>query len=208
MFNEVKSSIAYWKLVKNATSSRVHKPIGPLRKCGNLLVLTDKEKAGLMNSFFANIGKNIAAKLPIPPGNATTGAYRSGLGDTSPPLLSHIQISPQRICRKVNELNSINSLGPDNLSPKLLKLAGDDIVPSMYRLLNVSIESESLYSCWKIAKLTPILKKDDATEIGNYRLILLLSIPSKILESEVNDTLVHHVFKEHRLASDRQWAYR
>ena len=74
MFNEVKSSIAYWKLVKDATSSRVHKPIGPLRKCGNLLVLTDKEKAGLMNSFFANIGKNIAAKLPIPPGNATTGA--------------------------------------------------------------------------------------------------------------------------------------
>ena len=208
MFNEVKSSIAYWKLVKNATSSRVHKPIGPLRKCGNLLVLTDKEKAGLMNSFFANIGKNIAAKLPIPPGNATTGAYRSGLGDTSPPLLSHIQISPQRICRKVNELNSNKSSGPDNLSPKLLKLVGDDVVPSMYRLLNASIKSESFYSSWKIGKLTPIFKKDDATEIGNYRPISLLSIPSKILESEVNDTLVHHVFKEHRLASDRQWAYR
>ena len=32
-----------------------------------------------MNSFFANIGKNIAAKLPIPPGNAATGAYRSDL---------------------------------------------------------------------------------------------------------------------------------
>ena len=68
-------------------------------------------------------------------------------------------------------------------------------------LLNARIESESLYSSWKIAKLTPIFKKDDATEIGNYRPISLLSIPSKILESEVNDTLVHHVFKKHRLAS-------
>ena len=194
--------------MKDATSSRVRKPIGPLRKCDDSLVLTDKEKAGLMNSFFANIGKNIAAKLAKPPGNATTDVYRSDLGDTSPPLLSHIQISPQRICRKVNELNSNKSSGPDNLSPKLLKLAGDDVVTSMYRLLNASIESESLYSSWKIAKLTPTFKKDDATEIGNYRLISLLSIPSKILESEVNDTLVHHVFKEHRLASDRQWAYR
>ena len=56
MFNEVKSSSAYWKLVKDATSSRVRKPIGPLRKCDDSLVLTDKEKADLMNSFFANIG--------------------------------------------------------------------------------------------------------------------------------------------------------
>ena len=78
MFNEVKSLSAYWKLVKDATSSRVHKPIGPLRKCDDSLLLTDKEKAGLMNSFFANIGKNIAAKLPIPSGNATAGVYRSG----------------------------------------------------------------------------------------------------------------------------------
>ena len=109
MFNEVKSSSAYWKLVKDATSSRVRKPIGPLRKCDDSLVLTDKEKAGLMNSFFANIGKNIAAKLPIPPGNATAGAYRSDLRDTSPPLLSQIEISLHRICRKVNDLKSNTS---------------------------------------------------------------------------------------------------
>lgn len=98
MFNEVKSSSAYWKLVKEATSSRVRKPIEPLRKCDDSLVLTEEEKAGLMNSFFANIGTNIAAKLPIPPGNATTGAYRSDLGDTSLLLLSQIEVSPRRIC--------------------------------------------------------------------------------------------------------------
>ena len=41
--------------------------------------------------------------------------------------------------------------------------------------------------------LTPIFKKDDATEIGNYRPISLPSIPSKILGSEVKDSLVHNV---------------
>ena len=203
MFNEVKSSSAYWKLVKDANSSTVRKHIGPLRKCDDSLVLTDKVKAGLMNSFFVNIGKNIVTKLPITPGNAKSGAYRSDLGDTSPPLLSQIEISPQRICRKVNDLKSNNSSDPDNLSPKLLKLARDDIVPSMYRLFNTSIESESLYSSWKIAKFTLIFKKDDATGVGNYRPKSLLSIPSKILESEV-----HHVFTEHRLVSDRHWACR
>ena len=116
MFNEVKSSSAYWKLVKDATSSRVHKPIVPLRKCDDSLVLTDKEKAGLMNSFFANIGTNIAAKLPIPPRNATAGVYRSDLGDTPPSLLSQIEIFPHRICRKINDLKSNKSSGPDNFS--------------------------------------------------------------------------------------------
>ena len=81
MSNEAKSSSAYWKLLKDATSSRVRKPIGPLRKpdCDSL-VLTDKEEAGLMNSFFVTIGKNIAAKLPTPSGNATIGAFRVLIG--------------------------------------------------------------------------------------------------------------------------------
>lgn len=99
----------------------------------------------------------------------------------SPPLLTQIDISPQQIYRKVNELKTNESSGPDNLSPKLLKLAGDGIVPSLYRLFKTSTESESLYSRWKLAKLTPIFKKDDVTEIGNYRPISLLSTPSKSL---------------------------
>ena len=139
LFNEVKSLSAYWKLVKGATSSRVGK----------------QRKGWPVNSFFANIGKNITAKLPTPPGNATTGAYRSDLCDTSPPAtISNWDLSTERNAgrSKIKDLKSNKSSGPDNLTPKLLQLAGDDIVPSMYRLFNTSIESESLYSSWKIAK--------------------------------------------------------
>ena len=76
MSNEVKSSGAYWKMVKDATCSRVRKPMDRTTE----KVLIDKENAGLVNSssFFANIVKNIAAKLPMPSGNTTTtGAFRS-----------------------------------------------------------------------------------------------------------------------------------
>ena len=58
------------------------------------------------------------------------------LGNTPPPILNQIEISPQRICKKVNELKSNKSSGPDNLSPILLKLAGNDIVTSLYGLFN------------------------------------------------------------------------
>ena len=37
-------------------------------------------------------------------------------------------------------------------------------------------------SKWKVARLTPEFKKDDPTEMSNYRSLSLLSVPSKILE--------------------------
>ena len=57
--------------------------------------------------------------------------------------------------------------------------------------------------------LSPIFKKEDELEKGNYWPVSLLSIPSKILESCVSDTVVSHVFRENEcLVTDHQWAFR
>lgn len=86
-----------------------------------------------MNLFFAAIGKNIAAKLPAPSGNATIGADRSDLGNMSLPLLTRIEICSQQIWRKVKELKSNKSSSPDNLSPRLLVIT--KTTPACWNLL-------------------------------------------------------------------------
>ena len=58
------------------------------------------------------------------------------------------------------------------------------------------------------ARLAPIYKKDDETDIGNHRPVSLLSVPGKIMESEISRTLLQHIFKSNNLASDKQLAYR
>ena len=63
-------------------------------------------------------------------------------------------------------------------------------------------------SAWNTARLTPIFNKDNETEWRNYRSVSLLSIPSNILESDINDILVRHIYKDNNLGSNRQWAYR
>jgi len=67
MFKEVKKTSAYWNLISNATHSRVHmKNIGPLKRSDGSLVVTDDEKARLMNSHFALVGEKLANALPLP----------------------------------------------------------------------------------------------------------------------------------------------
>ena len=58
-----------------------------------------------------------------------------------------------------SNLNINKSAGPDNISSKLLRIAGNAIVPAITGLYQFSCESKSVFSAWKIARLTPIYKK-------------------------------------------------
>ena len=59
-FNEkiasVKSAAAYWNLIAEATNPVRRSKIGPLKREDGSLAVNDKDKANLMNEFFANIG--------------------------------------------------------------------------------------------------------------------------------------------------------
>ena len=117
-------------------------------------------------------------------------------------------IIERSVQEKINKLKVNKSTGSDGISPKLLKLAGNTIVPALVDIYNYSINRRVVFSSWKMARLTPIFKKDDETDGGNYRPVSLLSVPSKILEAKINDRLVKHVFEDNHLITDKQWAYR
>lgn len=74
-----------------------------------------------------------------------------------------------------------------------MKLAGPAVVPPLTSLFKRSTREFWVYSDWKMSRLTPVHKKDDPTEIGNYRSLSLLSVLSKILELCVADSIVSHV---------------
>ena len=69
---------------------------------------------------------------------------------------------------------------------RLLFLSADIIAPIWTTFYNVSIETQSVISDWKLSKVTPIYKgkgsKDDA---GNYRPIRLIGHIMKTFEKEI-----------------------
>ena len=205
MFEEAKKTSAYWKLINKATNRIERKrAIGPLKRNDGTLALMDKDQAERMNSYFTTIRENLINSLPLPSEHALAdGNITSSLIPApSFPLLTN-----QVVEEKVNRLKANKSSGPDEVSPKLLKLAGKAIVPALTDIFNYSIKRRTVFFSWKTAHLTPIFKKEDQTDCGNYRPLSLLSVRSKILEAVVNDRLVQHVFWDNQFITERQWAY-
>ena len=157
-----------------------------------------------MNSYFTTIGENLINSLPMPSEHAVVDGNTTSCLIPAP---SFSLLTNQVVEEKVNKLKANKSSGPDVVSPKLLKLAGKAIVPALTDIFNYSINCRTVFSSWQTARLTPIFKKDDETDRGNYRPVSLLSVPSKILEAVVNDRLVHHVFRDNQFITERQWAY-
>jgi len=82
-------------------------------------------------------------------------------GETDSPRLTDAYVSKSLVADKIKALKTRKSTGPDNIPPKLLKLAGDAIVPSLLSQFRLSLNTSRVFTSWKTARLTPIYKKDD-----------------------------------------------
>ena len=58
------------------------------------------------------------------------------------------------------------------------------ISPIVTHIVNLSITSGNVPDDFKIAKVTPLYKKNDKLDVGNYRPVSVLSAVSKFLEKQ------------------------
>ena len=87
-------------------------------------------------------------------------------------------------------------MGLDGVPCKLLKLASSIIGPSLTKIFNSCIETETFPDEWKIAKVTPIFKKGSKSDLNNYRPISVLPIVSKLFEKIIYQQLYDYLDKK------------
>ena len=155
------------------------------------IIVNDCDKASHFNNFFASSSRI----------NESSGSLPSN-ADCKVNKLNEIEVQDFEVFDQIKFLDCNKSYGPDGISPKFIKMAGQTIVRPLTKLFNMSLSQGIFPSNWKKANVLPLHKKSSKQLADNYRPVSLLCIMGKLFERIVFKHVYNH-FLDNNLIS--QW---
>lgn len=184
----------WWQVSKSFLFMNKPLTIPPLL-VNDSVITDDQAKAEVFNDYFVNQTYLNDTDKRLPTINESNN------------LIENIHITPKDIEDILLSLNTSKASGPDYIHPLLLKKSADILCYPLCNYFNLLLENSKFPSSWKLANVTPVHKKDDASNICNYRPISLLSILGKVFERCVYKYLNNYLI-EYNLITDFQSGFR
>eukprot|EP00795_Rhopilema_esculentum_P003141 gene3141-1446_t len=185
-FSEVTCKQDFWKIYSKVTNKGKRTKIGPLKSKEGELIVGDKEKAEVMNDFYANIGREISQTFTQNNGKEIEHVYRIT------PTVQDPSYDRDVLLKQLRKISPHKASGPDSVTSRELKILQGSIVNSLEIIFKSSFQQSVFPRCWKIARIKSSFKKGKKQERTNYRPLSMLSIPSKVLESQICNTVDSH----------------
>ena len=160
-----------------------------------------KETANEFNNYFTSVGATLAEKFNT--GNVQSNVYTSSSTNDSHSSFNFDCITSVFVYNHICDFSNNKSPGIDGFNVKLLKLAAPYICHSLAYICNLSLRTSAFPANWKIAKVTPIFKAGDKSDISNYRPISVLPIISKIIERAVHNQLYSYLTSKGLLSANQ-----
>ena len=86
-------------------------------------------------------------------------------------------------------INTAKSVGPDGISPRILKEAANELTPVLTYLFNKSLSTGDVPDDWRLANIFPLHKKGPKNSAENYRPISLTAVINKLLEHIISSSI-------------------
>ena len=136
------------------------------------------------NSFFADIGTNLANKLK---GDWTYSGAKSDV------ILHDIVVTEAEVLKACLDINVNKSSSVNNVSSRILKDAFTTVPNIIRHVIQISLNEGIFPNDWKIANIIPLQKGGDKSDVSNLRPVSLLPLPSKIMERVKHDRVMFHL---------------
>ena len=192
-----------WNIISETLNRKVKNPI-PETMTINGQNCSDKGTiAESFNTFFASIGKQNELNIRTHQGSHF-GDYLTGANNCN--FAFHL-IDNTTTLRIIKNTKSSTSKGHDGISSEFLKLITADVSKCITTIINKSLTSGIFPNSLKIAKVTPIFKKENNKLITNYRPISVLPVISKIFETVISEQLSDY-FLTNNLLCPQQYGFK
>ncbi|CAM5100848.1 unnamed protein product [Eretmochelys imbricata] len=155
--------------------------VGPLLNEGGNLVTEDVEKANVLNAFFASVFTN------------KVSSQTTALGITKWGRDGQPSVEIEVVRDYLEKLDVHKSMGPDELHPRVLKELAAVIAEPLAIIFENSWRTGEVPDDWKKANVVPIFKKGKKEDPGNYRPVSLTSVPGKIMEQVLKESILKHL---------------
>ena len=87
------------------------------------------------------------------------------------------------------KISACKSMGPEGMHPHMLREVAEVIAEPHSVIFERSWQMGEVPEDWRIANNTPVFKKGKKEDPGNCRPVSLISVPGKMVEQLVLDTL-------------------
>uniref|UniRef100_UPI00109F2E4C uncharacterized protein LOC114596483 n=1 Tax=Podarcis muralis TaxID=64176 RepID=UPI00109F2E4C len=156
--------------------------VGSLRGEDGEMQTGDTERAELLNAFFASVFSD-----------KENNAQPEEFGANDSAKETQPRITKEIVQEYLASLDVFKSPGPDELHPRVLKELADVISEPLAVIFENSWRTGEVPADWRRANVVPIFKKGEREDPNNYRPVSLTSIPGKILEQIIKQTVCEHL---------------
>ena len=168
--------------------------IGPLKLCNREVALDRAVMAQCFVEAFSSVYIGTDPPTPAP--------HQLFWGS-----LSDITFEVDEVRSLLGKLDRGSSMGPDNLSPHLLRDCAEALCYPLTQIFKKSLREERLPRSWKTSLVVPIFKSGPHCDPLNYRPVSLTSVPCKVMEKVIVGGLYRYL-EDNLLLSDSQFGFR
>ena len=158
------------------------------------------EVASIIKDYFINVGKVSLGDSSTVRKSGETPSQGGGGEERGFDAFSLEEVHEGDVRRVSKSINISKSSGLDNINSSVIRMAFEVLVPETTCMYNLSIEGTYFPNSWKTALVVPIPIQGNLTKVQNYRPILLLPLPGKILEKLIHKQLSDYLEGEELLA--------